>query len=476
VTTVDELTLSIGDLARRTGVDIPTLRRWERYEGLLAPARTPGGQRRYGRRDVEALEEVVGLVDRGWPPASAAKVVAAHRDTGAVVFDAELFDALPVGVVITNADFEVLYANPHLAALLGADPDEVETAITLDLLDEQSRVQLGQVFGDVRHGHETASIFRVRTRGGETIELEAVVGPLLGTAGRIRGAIGIVQPARPAGRTGSSEAEVAQQLLDVAGVALVAVDRAGTVLAWSDAAASAFATSGVEWIGRPLAELLPDELATPIAAAVSRAVTGGEAGSFTVDDIGDVRVQPLLVDGQLVGATVAIEPAAATSQGFAGVIATISQALLRGDEVQTILDTTVAGIARGLGADHVAFVQLARSTNELAVLAATGGATVGASPMTGPFGSHVAFALQAHRPIVVRDFATERRFDRGPLPGEQTAASGLCVPVQWSGGGDGAVCAHSSTTSMAMTSNDVGFVQAAANLCAVALDRRADRA
>ena len=79
---MDELTLSIGDLARRTGVDIPTLRRWERYEGLLAPTRTPGGQRRYGAGDVAAIQELVSLIGKGWAAASAAQAVADHRDTG----------------------------------------------------------------------------------------------------------------------------------------------------------------------------------------------------------------------------------------------------------------------------------------------------------------------------------------------------------------------------------------------------------
>jgi PAS domain S-box-containing protein len=462
---LDELTLSIGDLARRTGVDIPTLRRWERYEGLLAPGRTPGGQRRYGTRDVEAIEEVVALVERGWPPSSAAKVVAAHRDTGAVVFDAELFDAVPVGVVVTNADFEVLYANPHLAALLGAHPDEAEAAITIDLLDEQSRIELGQVFREVRHGHETSSTFRVRNRRGELLELEAVAGPLLGPAGRIRGAIGLVRPAhRPV------DAAIAQQLVDAAPAALIAVDAEGTVVGWSAAAEADFGASAADAVGRPIAAVLPEPLATAIEPALARSADG-EAAACSVPDVAEVRVVPL---GGGTGAAIVVERAAGPSQSFAGVIAAITQALLRGDAVQTILDTAVEGIARSLGADHVVFAELRRATNEVEVVAAAGGAPVGPSPTTGAFGSHLAFALQAHRPIVVRDFGTERRFDRGPLPGERGAESGICVPVQWLGG-EGAVCAHSSTTRLALTSDDVTFLQSAANLCALALDRRPRR-
>ena len=39
----DPATMSIGEVARRTGVTVPTLRAWERRYGLLVPVRTAGG-------------------------------------------------------------------------------------------------------------------------------------------------------------------------------------------------------------------------------------------------------------------------------------------------------------------------------------------------------------------------------------------------------------------------------------------------
>ena len=39
----DPATMSIGEVARRTGVTVPTLRAWERRHGLLVPVRTAGG-------------------------------------------------------------------------------------------------------------------------------------------------------------------------------------------------------------------------------------------------------------------------------------------------------------------------------------------------------------------------------------------------------------------------------------------------
>jgi hypothetical protein len=279
---------------------------------------------------------------------------------------------------------------------------------------------------------------------------------------------------------------VARQLLDASGDALVAVERDGTVLAWSAGAESTFGRPADQAVGAPLADQLPAALTRAVADAV-RVACDGTSTSFDVHDgTGPapwlrVRVGPLLAHDVCIGATIAAEPAEAataadqpTSTSFQGVIATISQAMLRGDPTESIVATAVEGVSRALGADHVAFVELRRGSNEHTVLAATGGQATGPAPATGPFGSHLAFAIQSHRPIVVRDFSSERRFDRGPLAGEQAAVSGLCLPVQWPGGGEGALCVHSATDHLAMATGDVTFVQSAANLCALTLARRHD--
>nr|NKR04638.1 MerR family transcriptional regulator [Escherichia coli] len=47
--------LSIGGLARRTGVLATTIRYYETADLMPPPPRTEGGRRRYGRADIERL-------------------------------------------------------------------------------------------------------------------------------------------------------------------------------------------------------------------------------------------------------------------------------------------------------------------------------------------------------------------------------------------------------------------------------------
>lgn len=49
------MNLPIGELSRRTGVKVPTIRFYEQIGLLPAPPRTEGNQRRYGKSEVERL-------------------------------------------------------------------------------------------------------------------------------------------------------------------------------------------------------------------------------------------------------------------------------------------------------------------------------------------------------------------------------------------------------------------------------------
>jgi MerR family transcriptional regulator, light-induced transcriptional regulator len=71
----DRSVLRIGEVARRTGVAVPTLRAWERRYQLLEPARTGGGHRLYSELDVGRVRGMLRLLDEGWSASAAAREV-----------------------------------------------------------------------------------------------------------------------------------------------------------------------------------------------------------------------------------------------------------------------------------------------------------------------------------------------------------------------------------------------------------------
>ena len=59
--------IQIGALSERTGVNIETIRYYERIGLLVAPTRSPGGYRRYSMDDVRRLSFVRRLRELGFP-------------------------------------------------------------------------------------------------------------------------------------------------------------------------------------------------------------------------------------------------------------------------------------------------------------------------------------------------------------------------------------------------------------------------
>lgn len=68
----------IGELSRRTGVGVDTLRAWERRYELLDPQRSAGGFRLYGTSDEEQVRAMKALIDSGVSAAEAARLAASE--------------------------------------------------------------------------------------------------------------------------------------------------------------------------------------------------------------------------------------------------------------------------------------------------------------------------------------------------------------------------------------------------------------
>lgn len=69
--------MTIGEVSRLLGVPVPTLRSWHLRYGVGMPDRTPGGHRRYGEPQVQALRAMNAAVARGIAPSAAAQTLRA---------------------------------------------------------------------------------------------------------------------------------------------------------------------------------------------------------------------------------------------------------------------------------------------------------------------------------------------------------------------------------------------------------------
>jgi MerR family transcriptional regulator, heat shock protein HspR len=77
---LDRGLFSISVAAELAGLHPQTLRTWER-EGLVDPARSAGGTRRYSRNDITRLQEICVLTGDGLNLAGIRRVLALQEDT-----------------------------------------------------------------------------------------------------------------------------------------------------------------------------------------------------------------------------------------------------------------------------------------------------------------------------------------------------------------------------------------------------------
>src|SRR5215208_4688029 len=128
--------LRIGELSRRTGTSVDSLRAWERRYGLLSPDRSDGGFRLYSDEDVERVRAMQAHLHNGLAAAEAARraLETGFREAGGsddLVTQSrrELVDAL--------ASFAEGKANSALDRLLGAlSVDTLLVEIVLPYLHE----------------------------------------------------------------------------------------------------------------------------------------------------------------------------------------------------------------------------------------------------------------------------------------------------------------------------------------------------
>lgn len=104
-------TLNIAALARRTGLPADTIRKWEQRYGVLNPARTDGGQRRYTETDVARVEWLKARLGEGYRIGEAAALLG-HAGVpvatsaglrGAFVSAAEASDAAALTAIVEQA-------------------------------------------------------------------------------------------------------------------------------------------------------------------------------------------------------------------------------------------------------------------------------------------------------------------------------------------------------------------------------------
>jgi PAS domain S-box-containing protein len=246
--------MRVGDLARRTGVGVSTLRAWERRFSFPQPLRSAAGQRLYGEADVEQIEAVVRLIGAGLKlPAAIARVATAGpaalpAGEGEALLYGQILHAADQGVWVVR-DGRTRYANPRMTEITGYSIEELLTIPFDELFEPEVLPTIRRQAALVRAGQRVHFTEKLRGAGGSTFLAEIDTTPLLSHAGHYEGAVLIVTDitARHAAET---QTRLRATVLDSIGEAVAATSPDGTILYVNAAAEVLFGWRAKDVIGR----------------------------------------------------------------------------------------------------------------------------------------------------------------------------------------------------------------------------------
>jgi PAS domain S-box-containing protein len=190
--------LRIGELARRTGVGVSTLRAWERRFGFLTPARSTSGQRHYEDADVERVDAVVRLVGQGLTLAAAVARVgvagsgAMPDGEGETMLLGQILEALNEGVWVSR-DGRTRYANRRMTEIIGYSIEELLSIPVLEFFDPDELPIVRERTAAVRGGQSVRFTQSLRRRDGSTFVADIDTTPLMSPGGQYEGAVSLVR-------------------------------------------------------------------------------------------------------------------------------------------------------------------------------------------------------------------------------------------------------------------------------------------
>ncbi|MEY2438079.1 MAG: hypothetical protein QOF97_2915 [Acidimicrobiaceae bacterium] len=486
--------MRVGELARRTGVGVSTLRAWENRFNFLEPQRSPAGHRLYVEADVERVDAVLRLVAEGLTLAAAIARVA-NVGTGALpdgegeaLLFAQILQAADQGVWVSR-DGRTRYANRRMAEIVGYTVEELLTIPVLNFFKPEELPVVRERAARVRAGHRVQFTQELRRADGSAFLAEVNTTPLLNQAGRYEGAVSLVNDITARNAT-ETQAHLRATLLDSIGEAVTASTPDGTVVYVNAAAERLFGWRAADVIGRESRTVFPAPEDVKQGGRIEALLQKGKGytGRYKMARRDGSQFVARLTsaaafdeNGAIVGFVGVIsdqterderDRGQQTRERQAETLALLgSQALRRradrGVGAKLVLTEAVEATRRLLGADRAMVLDMHADADELRLRAASPQVDVS---ITVPSGSRsfAGYTALARKVVVVDNAEHDQRFDA--FPGQQggATASAIGAPVLGPHGICAVLVAESSTPKR-FDDGDAHFIQGMANIIGTAL-------
>lgn len=158
---------SVGELARAAGLSVRVLRHWDEI-GLVSPARTASGHRRYGPAEITRLYRALALRRAGLRLERVAALLDEQDPHPAATLRAHLAD---LDADLSRARVLRDRLAGALDALVQVDPDTAERPMAGDSELLMKVIETMTMFEGYVHGYRTAESERLHDQAGTLVEL-----------------------------------------------------------------------------------------------------------------------------------------------------------------------------------------------------------------------------------------------------------------------------------------------------------------
>ncbi|HUC36903.1 MAG TPA: PAS domain S-box protein [Acidimicrobiales bacterium] len=483
--------MRVGELARRTGVGVSTLRAWESRFGVLEPTRSASGQRLYDEADVERVGTICRLVTEGLTLSAAIGRVANAGPAAAAAGEDEAFllrqlvQAVDQGICVVKYE-RTRYVNRRMAEMMRCSIDDLLARPIQDFVDPEYLPVVEERARLVREGHRLRFDAVLRRADLSTFVAEVSAAPLFHPSGEYDGAVSVITDVTER-RASEAEARFRNALLDSIGEAVLASRPDGIILYANPAAERLFGWRAAEMIGQSGLELLPAQRAAADSRQVHRRLLAGRRQSRDLEltrrdgsrFVAHVTGTPVLDEHGQPNALIAVlsdngernqmvERARARDQWAETVAMLGTQALRAGrDDQDLLLREAVEATRRALRSEHSALFEVPARGGELRMRVSSPDVDY---PAAVPSGSRslAGYAALAGRVVVVDDARQDHRFDLGPGQAQLETLSAIAAPVFGPSGVRGVLVSASKEPDR-FDQSTTHFMQGIANVVATVL-------
>ena len=280
-------------------------------------------------------------------------------------------------------------------------------------------------------------------------------------------------------------------LLDAVGQAVIATDLQGRITYWNHQAEDLYGFSAEEMRGRSIMEITPSEEELERADEIMSELRAGKSwsGEFLVRRKDGTSFPSMVTDtpvhdegGELIGIIGVSTDITERKQAEEEIerrdrqqaaVAELGLTALASDDLDALMDETVALIAQTLKVEYSKIVELLPGGQQLLLRSGVGfeEGLVGRAREGAGLDSQPGYTLLSEEPVIVEDLGAEKRFGPPPLVHERGAVSGVSVMIHGRDGPFGVLGAF-TTTRRTFSEDDANFLQAVANVLATAIERQ----